>query len=337
MSRDARSADAARLQMPRRRALITGIAGQDGSYLAERLLDDDYEIHGLLRQPLTQPLPNIEPLRDSLELIVGDVRRRADLEAALAISNPDEIYHLASPSFVPDLWERPSETFEAVALATASLLELVRERLPQTRVMVASSREIFGDSGESPQRETSPWRPTNPYGVAKLAGLLLARALRERDGLFVCSAILYNHESPRRPTDFLPSKVAHAAAAISLGLEHELALGDLHAQRDWGYARDYVEAMWLMLQQDEPDDYVVATGSLHTVEEIVELAFARVQLEWRDHVRVDESLLRGAAELHHLVGDASKARRVLGWSPTVSFEDLVRLLVDAALERLTSS
>ncbi|HEY2260282.1 MAG TPA: GDP-mannose 4,6-dehydratase [Solirubrobacteraceae bacterium] len=322
--------------MARRRALITGIAGQDGSYLAERLLDDDYEIHGLLRQPLTQPLPNIEPLRDSLELIVGDVRRRADLEAALAISNPDEIYHLASPSFVPDLWERPSETFEAVALATASLLELVRERLPQTRVMVASSREIFGDSGESPQRETSPWRPTNPYGVAKLAGLLLAQALRERDGLFVCSAILYNHESPRRPERFVTRRVTRAAAAIKLGLERELVLGDLDAVRDWCFAGDAMRAARLMLAHSEPGDYVIASGRGRSVRELVQCAFDVVGLDPERHLRVDPRLVR-PPEPTPQVGDPAKAREVLGWETETGFQDLIASMVEADLRALTAS
>ena len=250
---------------------------------------------------------------------------------------PGEVYNLASPSFVPRSWEHPVETAEFAAVGVTSLLEAVRAVDDGIRVYQASSSEIFGTPADVPQSESTPLAPVTPYGVAKAYGHFIIGSYRRRYGLHASCGILYNHESPRRPVDFLPSKVAHAAAAISLGFEHELPLGDLHAQRDWGYAGDYVEAMRLMLQRDDPGDYVVATGVLHSVEETVDLAFGRVSLDWRDHVRVDDSLLRGRAELHNLVGDASKARRQLGWSPRVGFEDLVRLLVDAALARLTGS
>ena len=223
-------------------------------------------------------------------------------------------------------------TAEFAAVGVTALLEAIRVVDPAIRMYQASSSEIFGEPSEVPQTEATPLHPVTPYGVAKAYGHLIVGSYRRRYGLHASCGILYNHESPRRPTDFLPSKVAHAAAAISLGRERELLVGDLDAQRDWGYARDYVEAMRLMLQQDEPGDYVVATGELHTVEELIEIAFAHVGLDWREHVRVDESLMRGPAELHDLVGDASKARRLLGWEPRVGFEDLVRLLVDAALK-----
>ena len=231
-------------------------------------------------------------------------------------------------------WRQPVVTAEFAAVGVTSLLEAVRAVDAGIRVYQASSSEIFGEPAETPQTEATPLSPVTPYGVAKAYGHFIIGSYRRRYGLHASCGILYNHESPRRPVDFLPSKVAHAAASISLGLEHELALGDLTAQRDWGYAGDYVDAMWRMLQTDDAADYVIATGALHTVEELVELAFEHVGLDWRSHVRVDESLLRGQAELHHLVGDASRARERLGWEPLVGFEDLVRLLVDAALEEL---
>jgi len=318
------------------KALITGMGGQDGSYLAELLLEREYDVVGIVPQ-VDAPHENLAAVRDRVELLQVDLLDEDALARVLREHTPREVYNLASPSFVPASWREPVRTAEFAAVGVTALLEAIRAVDPSVRIYQASSSEIFGEPTVVPQTETTALHPVTPYGVAKAYGHFIVGSYRRRYGLHASCGILYNHESPRRPIDFLPSKVAHAAAAISLGLEHELALGDLHAQRDWGFAGDYVEAMWLMLQQDEPDDYVVATGALHTVEEIVDLAFARVHVEWRDHVRVDESLLRGAAELHHLVGDASKARSVLGWTPTVAFDDLVRLLVDAALERLTSS
>jgi GDPmannose 4,6-dehydratase len=322
--------------MARRRVLITGISGQDGSYLAEQLLEHDYQVHGLTRRAPGERLPNIEHLRDSLELSIGDVRNPADLAAVLDRCRPEEIYHLASPSFVPELWQRPTETFDAVAGATAQLLELVRERWPGARVMLAGSREMFGDSGESPQRETSPCRPTNPYGIAKLAGFLLAKALRERDGLFVCSAILYNHESPRRPERFVTRKVTRAAAAIKLGLERELVLGDLSAVRDWCFAGDAMRAARLMLAHPEPGDYVIASGRARSVRELVQTAFESVGLDCADYVRVDPGLVR-SAEATAQVGDPGRARRALGWEAETSFQDLIASMVDADLRALTAS
>ena len=316
------------------RAIVTGIAGQDGSYLAELLLDRGYEVVGVVRTSPEDRYANLDAVRDRVELVQANLLDRDALSRVLREHAPREIYNFASPSFVPISWEQPVVTAEFAAVGVTSLLEAVRAVDPTVRVYQASSSEIFGEPSEVPQTESTPLSPVTPYGVAKAYGHFIIRSYRRRYGLHASCGILYNHESPRRPVDFLPSKVAHAAAAISLGLESELPLGDLAAQRDWGYAGDYVEAMWLMLQQDEPEDYVIATGELHSVEQLVELAFARVGLEWRDHVRVDPALLRGQAELHHLVGDATRARERLGWEPKVGFENLVALLVDSARDRL---
>jgi len=315
------------------KALITGIGGQDGSYLTELLLDRGYEVVGIVPQ-LDAPHPNLAGVRDRIDLVHVDLLDEAALTGVLREHAPREVYNLASPSFVPMSWQEPVRTAEFAAVGVTALLEAIRAVDHSTRVYQASSSEIFGEPTEVPQNEDTRLSPVTPYGVAKAYGHFIVGSYRRRYGLHASCGIAYNHESPRRPLDFLPSKVAHAAAAISLGLEQGLALGDLAAQRDWGYAGDYVEAMWRMLQQDEPGDFVVASGVLHSVEELVELAFAHVGLDWREHVRVDESLLRGAAELHDLVGDASKARRELGWEPRVGFDDLVRLLVDSALTRL---
>lgn len=315
------------------KALITGIGGQDGSYLAATLLERGYEIVGIVPRRDAR----YEHLAESIELLHVDVLDQDALARVLCEHMPQEVYNLASTSFVPKSWEEPVRTAEFAAVGVTALLEAVRAVDASARVYQASSSEIFGEPADVPQTEATPLHPVTPYGVAKAYGHLIVGSYRRRYGLHASCGILYNHESPRRPTDFVPSKVAHAAAAISLGLEHELLVGDLRAQRDWGFAGDYVEAMRLMLQQDEPGDYVVATGRLHTVEDLVRLAFEHVGLDWHDHVRVDESLLRGPAELHDLVGDASKARKELGWSPSVGFDDLVRLLVNAALERLKSS
>jgi GDPmannose 4,6-dehydratase len=317
------------------RALVTGAGGQDGSYLVELLLERGYEVVGVVPQ-LESPYENLAGVRERIELIRANVLDAAALTDVLREHRPREVYNLASPSFVPMSWQEPVRTAEFAAVGVTALLEAVRTVDATTRVYQASSSEIFGEPTEVPQNEDTRLSPVTPYGVAKAYGHFIVHSYRRRYGLHASCGILYNHESPRRPTDFLPSKVAHAAAAISLGLEQSLALGDLRAQRDWGYAGDYVEAMWRMVQQDDPDDYVVASGILHSVEDLVELAFAHVGLDWREHVRVDDSLLRGAAELHDLVGDASKARRVLGWTPTLEFADLVRLLVDAAVGRLTN-
>jgi GDPmannose 4,6-dehydratase len=318
-------------------ALITGAAGQDGSYLAELLLEQGYEVCGVVRGDPQAHYPNLASVRDRMRLFSADLLDEGALADLLRELRPVEVYNLASPSFVPRSWEHPVETAEFAAVGVTALLEAVRAVDGGIRVYQASSSEIFGEPAVSPQTEETPLAPVTPYGVAKAYGHFIARSYRRRYGLHVSCGILYNHESPRRPLHFVPSKIAHGAAAASLGYEEELGLGDLSAERDWGYAGDYVEAMRLMLQRDEPGDFVVASGELHTVQDLVELAFLHVDLDWRDHVRVDESLMRGHAELRRLVGDASKARTELRWRPLVGFEDLVRLLVDAALERLTAS
>ncbi|HEX5247037.1 MAG TPA: GDP-mannose 4,6-dehydratase [Gaiellaceae bacterium] len=317
------------------RALITGMGGQDGSYLAELLLAQGYDVAGIVPR-LDTEYENLAGVRERVELLQVDLLDEVALGNALREHAPGEVYNLASPSFVPMSWDQPVRTAEFAAVGVTALLEAIRAVDPDIRMYQASSSEIFGEPPVVPQTEETPLHPVTPYGVAKAYGHFIVGSYRRRYGLHASCGILYNHESPRRPVDFLPSKVAHAVAAISLGLQDELALGDLGAQRDWGYAGDYVEAMRLMLQQDEPGDYVVATGVLHTVEDLVELAFAHAGLDWHAHVRVDPAFVRGTAELHDLAGDASKARRELGWTPGVAFEDLVRLLVDAARDRLTN-
>jgi GDPmannose 4,6-dehydratase len=316
------------------RALITGIGGQDGSYLAELLLEQGYDVVGIVRRPISERYDNIEHVRDQLELIQADLVDELSLVRALRTTRPDEVYNLASVSFVPMSWEQPVLTAELAAVGATALLEAIREVDPAIRFYQASSSEIFGEPLETPQTESTPLAPLTPYGVAKAYAHFITRSYRVRYGLHASAGILYNHESPRRPREFVPSKVANAVASIKLGLTAELRLGDLSARRDWGYAGDYVRAMWLMLQQEEPDDYLIATGEPHSVEELVRCAFDHVGLDWREYVHVDESLKRGTAELHGLVGDASKARGRLGWAPEMSFEELVALLVDTELERL---
>ncbi len=319
------------------RALITGIAGQDGSLLAELLLGKGYEVAGVVRPGATGPFPNLAAVQGRVELLEIDLLDEKQLGVALAAFAPDEIYNLAAPSFVPRSWDEPVATAEFAAVGATALLEAVRRHRPEARAYQASSSEIFGEPRETPQSETTPLSPLTPYGVAKAYAHFIVRSYRVRYGLHASSGILYNHESPRRPLDFLPRKVAAGAAAIKLGLQDELVLGDLDARRDWSYAGDSVQAMWLMLQQDEPDDYVIASGVLHSVRDLVAAAFGHVGLDWEGHVRVDPAFLRGKAELHNLVGDASKARRQLGWRPEVGFEQLVQLLVDADLARLRSA
>jgi GDPmannose 4,6-dehydratase len=314
-------------------ALITGVGGQDGSYLAELLLGKGYRVVGLVR-PGAEPYPNLAAIEDEIELQEADLLHQTSLAQALRAADPDEVYNLAAPSFVPASWDHPVETAEFAAVGATSLLEAIRLVKPELRFYQASSSEIFGEPRDVPQTEETPLAPVTPYGVAKAYAHFSARSYRHRYGLFACSGILYNHESPRRPLEFLPRKVAHGAAAISLGLQDELVLGDLDARRDWGYAADYVDAMWRMLQQDEPDDFVVASGESRSVRELVERAFAHVGLEWERYVRVDPALQRGAAELYRLVGDPARARAQLAWQPEVDFIELVHLLVDADLQRL---
>jgi GDPmannose 4,6-dehydratase len=320
--------------MSRRRALVTGIAGQDGSLLAELLLERGYEVCGVVRRPASAPYENLAGIRERLELIQADLLDQLALVEVLRGVRPHEVYNLASPSFVPMSWRQPVVTAEFAAVGVTSLLEAIRAVDPTIRFYQASSSEIFGEPAEVPQSERTPLAPVTPYGVAKAYGHFIVGSYRRRYGMHASCGILYNHESPRRPLDFLPSKVANAAASISLGLSGELWLGDLEARRDWGYAGDYVRAMWLLLQQNDPGDCVIASGELHSVSELVELAFGHVELDWQQYVHIDESLKRGAAELHDLVGDSTLARERLGWEPEVRFPELVRLLVDAELGRL---
>jgi GDPmannose 4,6-dehydratase len=307
----------------RRRALITGISGQDGWYLAQLLLERDYEVVGMARRPGAA-------VPEGIGIVVGDLLDPPTLRAALDEAKPHELYHLAAPTFVPDSWEDPAETLDAIAGATATLLTAAGELDRTMRIWVSTSSEIFGDAGESPQNEGSPMRPRSPYGVAKLAAHGIVGALRERLGLFACSGITYNHESPRRLERFVSRKITRGAAAIKLGLQRELVLGDLDAVRDWSHAADVVRAAWLALQHDEPNDYVVATGIARSVRDFAATAFAAVDLDWRDHVRVDASLVR-APEPVALVGDPSRAQTELGWSPERSFEELVAEMVEADL------
>ena len=316
-----------------KRALITGIGGQDGSLLAELLLDQGYDVSGIVRRSGAS-YPNLESIRERIDLVEADLSDQLALVRALRTAQPQEVYNLASGSFVPASWEQPVLTAELAAVGVTALLEAIREVDASIRFYQASSSEIFGEPRESPQTEETPLSPLTPYGVAKAYAHFIVRSYRIRYGLHASAGILYNHESPRRPLEFVPRKVAHAAAAISLGLEGELWLGDLDSRRDWGYAADYVRAMWLMVQEDEGDDYVVATGVTRSVRDLVETAFGHVGLDWQEYVHIDESLQRGTAELHNLVGDPAKAQAKLGWQPTVSFEGLVQLMVDAELERL---
>ena len=318
-----------------KRALITGIGGQDGSYLAELLLARGYHVIGLVR-PGSPSYENLASVADAVELQEADLLHQTSLAQALRAAAPDEVYNLAAPSFVPASWEQPVQTAEFAAVGATSLLEAIRTVDPGIRFYQASSSEIFGEPSETPQTEHTPLAPVTPYGVAKAYAHYIVHSYRRLYGVFACSGILYNHESPRRPLKYLPRKVAHGAAAISLGLQEELVLGDLDATRDWGYADDYVRAMWLMLQQDEPGDFIVASGESHSVRELVEVAFAHVGLDWEQHVRVDRALERGAAELHRLVGNPAKAHAELGWSARLDFTQLVHLLVDADVQRLRS-
>ena len=316
-----------------RKALITGITGQDGSYLAELLLEKGYEVHGMVRRSSSETFQRLEAFRDAIELHTGDLLDQRSLVDVLRACEPDEIYNLAAMSFVAASWSQPVLTAEFTGTGVTRMLEAMREVSPEARFYQASSSEMFGQVLEVPQRESTPFYPRSPYGVAKAYGHFITVNYRESYDLFACSGILFNHESPRRGLEFVTRKVTHAAAAIKLGLQQDLALGNLDAERDWGYAEDYVEAMWMMLQRDQPEDYVIATGETHSVRELVDIAFDRVGLAPEQHVRVDERFLR-PAEVEQLIGDSSKAREELGWKPRTTFEELVRLMVDADLEML---
>ena len=318
-----------------RRALITGITGQDGSYLAEFLLEKGYEVHGMVRRSSTETFQRLAGCRDEITLHTGDLLDQRSLVDVLRECEPDEIYNLAAMSFVAASWSQPVLTAEFTATGVTRMLEAMREVSPEARFYQASSSEMYGKVLEVPQRESTPFYPRSPYGVAKCYGHFITVNYRESYGLFACSGILFNHESERRGLEFVTRKVTHGAAAIKLGLADELALGNLDAERDWGYAKDYVEAMWLMLQEDEPDDYVISTGEAHSVRELVQVAFEHAGLDPEQHVRIDPRFLR-PAEVEQLVGDSAKAREKLGWEPRTSFDEMVRVMVDADLELLAA-
>lgn len=314
------------------KALITGVTGQDGSYLAEFLLGKGYEVFGMVRRASTETFERIAHFKERIQLVQADLLDQLSLIKLLEEVRPDEIYNLAAMSFVPTSWTQPVLTGEFTALGVTRLLEAVRLICPRARVYQASSSEMFGKVREVPQRETTPFYPRSPYGVAKAYGHFITVNYRESYNLFALSGILFNHESPRRGKEFVTRKISDGVAQIKLGLARELRLGNLDAQRDWGFAGDYVRAMWMMLQQDQPDDFVIATGQSHSVKDFLELAFAHVNLDWHQHV-VQDPLLFRPAEVDHLLGDATKAHEVLKWEQEVDFPGLVRMMVDADLER----
>ena len=314
-------------------ALITGVTGQDGSYLAEFLLDRGYRVVGMVRRTSTLNFHRIGHIQDKLELVPGDLSDQISLIRILDEYQPDEVYNLAAQSFVKTSWNQPEFTGDVTALGVTRVLDAIRIVNPRMRIYQASSSEMFGKVVEVPQRETTPFYPRSPYGVAKVYGHWITVNYRESYNLHASSGILFNHESPRRGLEFVTRKISHQAARIKLGLAHELRLGNLDARRDWGFAGDYVRAMWLMLQQDVPDDFVVATGETHSVEQFLDVAFEHLDLDWREYVVQDERFMR-PAEVDLLVGDAGKAGDVLGWEPSVSFTELVKMMVDADLVML---
>jgi GDPmannose 4,6-dehydratase len=313
-------------------ALVTGVTGQDGSYLADFLLAKNYRVVGMVRRLSMENFGRIQHLLDSIELVQGDLLDQISLLDIMEKVQPDEVYNLAAMSFVPTSWKQPVLTGEFTGLGVTRMLEAVRIAAPNAKFYQASSSEMFGKVRETPQNELTPFYPRSPYGVAKVYGHWITVNYRESYNLFACSGILFNHESPRRGLEFVTRKVTDSVARIKLGLLKELRMGNLAARRDWGFAGDYVNAMWLMLQNDEPDDFVIATGEAHSVEELLEIAFSHVNLDWRNYVIVDSKFLR-PAEVDYLVGDASKARTILNWTPEVDFEALVKMMVDADVER----
>jgi GDPmannose 4,6-dehydratase len=316
--------------MESRRALITGITGQDGSYLAEFLLEKGYTVFGMMRRASRDNYERLHHIRHRLELRQADLLDQLSLIRLLEESRPHELYNLAAQSFVPTSWNQPVLTGEFTALGVTRVLDAIRLVDPSIRFYQASSSEMFGKVRETPQNELTPFHPRSPYGVAKVYGHAITVNYRESYGLFACSGILFNHESPRRGLEFVTRKVTDGVARIKCGLAHELRLGTLDARRDWGYAGDYVQAMWLMLQQDQPDDYVIASGESHSVQDLVELAFSYAELDWRRYV-VSDPLLRRPADVDRLLGDASKARRRLGWTPKIRFPELIQMMVEADL------
>jgi GDPmannose 4,6-dehydratase len=319
-----------------KRALITGVTGQDGSYLAEFLLEKGYEVIGMARRSSTVTFERIAHIQDRITLVAGDLLDEVSMISLLREYRPTEVYNLAAQSFVQTSWSQPVYTGETTALGVTRMLDAIRIVDPDIRFYQASSSEMFGKVVEVPQRESTPFYPRSPYGVAKVYGHWITVNYRESYGMHASSGILFNHESPRRGIEFAPRKIANGVARIALGLDKELRLGNLEAQRDWGFAGDYVKAMWMMLQQGEPGDYVVATGETHSVRHFCELAFSHAGLDYRNHVVLDERFMR-PAEVDLLIGDSSKARAQLGWKPETSFEELVRMMVDADIKRLRSN
>lgn len=319
--------------MAKKTALITGVTGQDGSYLAELLLSKGYEVVGMVRRTSTLNFQRLEHIQDRIALVQGDLLDQTSLVDLVREYHPQEVYNLAAQSFVPTSWKQPVLTGEFTALGVTRVLEAIRMVDPSIRFYQASSSEVFGKVREVPQSERTPFYPRSPYGVAKVYGHWITVNYRESYNLFACSGILFNHGSPRRGLEFVERKVAHGAARIKLGLAKELKLGNLDSRRDWGFAGDYVQAMWLMLQQDQPDDYVVGTGSTHSIRELCSVAFSYLGLNWEDHVVVDPALIR-PAEVDLLIADPAKVREKLGWSPKVSFEELIHMIVDSDLELL---
>jgi GDPmannose 4,6-dehydratase len=314
-------------------ALITGITGQDGSYLAEFLLEKGYQVHGMFRRSSTETFERVQHLEGKIDLHPGDLLDQQSLVALLQKLRPTEVYNLAAQSFVPTSWQQPQLTGEVTGLGVTRMLDAVRLVDPHIRFYQASSSEMFGKVHETPQRETTPFHPRSPYGVAKVYGHYITINYRESYGMYACSGILFNHESPRRGLEFVTRKITHGVAKIKLGLANELRLGNLQARRDWGFAGDYVRAMWLMLQQKQADDYVIGTGQTHSVEEFVAAAFEHVGLDWHDHVVIDPKFHR-PAEVDLLLSDPAKAQRALGWQPKVGFRQLVTMMVDADLAAL---
>jgi GDPmannose 4,6-dehydratase len=316
-----------------KRALITGITGQDGSYLAELLLEKGYEVHGVVRRSSTESFERIGHIKERLNLVQADLTDQGSIIDSVSDIRPHEVYNLAAQSFVPTSWKQPILTGGVTALGVTRVLEAIRVIDKTIRFYQASSSEMFGRVQETPQTESTPFYPRSPYGVAKLYGHWITVNYRESYGMFTVSGILFNHESPRRGLEFVTRKVTNAVARIKMGLENEVRLGNLESKRDWGYAGDYVRAMWMMLQQDEPDDYVISSDETHTVGEMCEIAFAHAGLPWRQHVKVAPEFYR-PAEVHLLLGNSRKARSKLGWAPEVSFEQLIKMMVDADLERV---
>lgn len=318
------------------RALITGITGQDGSYMAELLLGKGYEVFGIVRRSSVKKFDRIERFIDEIELVEGDLTDQSSLDSVIHSVQPDEVYNLAAQSFVPVSWNQPVLTGDVTGLGVIRILEAIRKHRPSAKFLQASSSEMFGKVQETPQTEKTPFYPRSPYGVAKVFGQFITVNYRESYGLFACAAMAFNHESPRRGMEFVTKKVTHQVAKIKCGLAKSLLMGNLDAKRDWGFAGDYVRAMWMMLQQSEPDDYVLATGKTHSVRELLEVAFDAVGLDWKEYVEIDPKLIR-LAEVDFLCGDATKAKEKLGWEPEVSFEKLIKIMVETDLEALQRS